>query len=202
MTGVLTKRPRVNAEFSAERFETKKHQGARAPAFARDLHGIEPLHAVEPEYGVERGFARRLLGIERFDQGEGLVCGALSYCLFRLGIESSEQFAGRNARPQSTCVAELDMRGEIKKTGANIGQEFLSGRIEMPGSRRQKNESLAKTRSELGENKQELFALALQGQNYGNGVRGPGADLARAGEVQIGCLALKPESLAQDTPKP
>jgi len=197
MGGILAELGGVAAEFLAEFGQPAVDDGAGGTAFPGDLAGAQAVHAVEAKDGVEADFTCALAAIQGFDGGEGPAGGIVVLRLFWLGREFGEEFAGGGAGVEGAVVGEGEVGVEGEEFGAEVGQEFLAGGVEVLAGGGEEDELFPEPGGQHGDDVLEIVALALDGEDDGDGVAGPGADLDGVGEAKVSGPSVQTKSFAE-----
>ena len=92
---------------------------------------------------------------------------------------------------------KIKMGVQGDKDGAEGGEEFFGSEAEMPGGGGEKDEGPVEAGDEQGEGVQEFALAGRQGENGGDGVHGPGADLDGVIEAELGDFEIQAEGAAE-----
>jgi len=187
----------VAAKFLTEFGQPAVDDGAGGTAFPGDLAGAQAVHAIEAEDGVEADFTCALAAIQGFDGGEGPAGGIVVLRLFWLGREFGEEFAGGGAGVEGTVVGEGEVGVEGEEFGAEVGQEFVAGSVEVSAGGGEEDELFPEPGGQHGHDVLEIVALALDGEDDGDGIAGPGTDLDGVGEAEVSGPGVQTKSFAE-----
>lgn len=181
-----------------DEFETLPDGHAAATGFTSNARGVESIDAIEAKDGEGGRASARPLSVELLDEGEG-AGGNAFFCIARLGGEFRKKLAGNSsARKAKRGVgSESDGGIERKERGVGTGEKFEGNCVHVFCGGREEDESPAQSGNQFEQDGAKPGSFLLDGQDNGDGVNGPRADLASVEQAKIGGFMVEGEDVAE-----